>query len=475
MAAEWRTRRPLFISLAGLAAVVVGLWFAQSRGWLHRAEERLRHLTAMRVAEEKGGGASMNMGNMPGMEMTPAAGGGAGQSSKVEGYAALTVAPEIQQRIGVTTGRVEREPLKMSVRTVGIVRPDERRLATIPSKVAGKSRVEKLYVNFTGQEVKAGEPLAELYSPELSQAIQELLTATQRAEQDAPRVQTAPARSLQTDLQEMIHASTEKLKRWGITQAQIDEILRQRKSGFKVPILAPIGGTVVQKNVVQGQEVQESYPMFEIADLSLVWVQAKVYEYELPHVELGMPATVTAVALPNRSFSGKVIFVQPIVEEATRTVQVRVELPNRDGALKPGMFAEVEIAHTMGEGLLVPTSAVIRTGERDIAFRVEQGDHFVPVEVKIDTVKFGDRFHVLHGLDVGDRVVTSANFLIDSESRLRVGGGGMQGMNMGGEGQGMSMQGQGKGGQGGATTKGRHEDTIKGMDMDGMGHPEMKH
>ena len=164
-----------------------------------------------------------------------------------------------------------------------------------------------------------------------------------------------------------------------------------------------------------------------------MWVQAKVYEYELPHVELGQPAKVTLPALPGRELEGKVIFIQPTVEEPARTVQVRVELPNREGRLKPGMFAHITITHHMGEGLLAPTSAIIRTGERDIAFRAEHGDHFVPVEVKISPFQFGDRFHILSGLKAGDRVTTSANFLIDSESRLRFGGaGGMPGMDMGG-------------------------------------------
>jgi Cu(I)/Ag(I) efflux system membrane fusion protein len=192
-----------------------------------------------------------------------------------------------------------------------------------------------------------------------------------------------------------------------------------------------------------------------VADLSTVWVQAKVYEYELPHVELGQPVSVTLPALPDQKLTGKVVFIQPTVEEATRTVQVRVELPNPKGLLKLGMFANVEIQHTMGKGLLVQTSAVIRTGERDIAFHVMSSDHFMPVEVKISAFKFGDHFHVLEGLKAGDKVVTSANFLIDSESRLRIGGmGGMPGM------PGMNMKGMDQG---------------KKSGMEGTDHSKMKH
>ena len=148
-------------------------------------------------------------------------------------------------------------------------------------------------------------------------------------------------------------------------------------------------------------------------------MQAQVYEYEIPHVELGRPATVTIPSLPDRQFTGKVVFIQPTVDEVTRTVQVRIELPNREGIFKPGMFAQISIAHPMGEGLLVPTSAVLRTGDRDIVYRVEPGDHFVPVAVKISPIQFGDRYQVLEGLKEGEPIVTSANFLIDSESRIQ--------------------------------------------------------
>jgi membrane fusion protein, copper/silver efflux system len=157
-------------------------------------------------------------------------------------------------------------------------------------------------------------------------------------------------------------------------------------------------------------------------------VQAKVYEYELPHIDVGQLATATLDAIPGQEFRGKVMFVQPTVEEKTRTVQVRVELSNKEGQLRPGMFAQVVLDHAMGTGLLLPASAVIRTGMRDLAYRVTAPGRFLPVVVKLGPQRYGDRLHVLEGLKAGDEVVTSANFLIDSESRLRVGMGGMAGM-----------------------------------------------
>jgi Cu(I)/Ag(I) efflux system membrane fusion protein len=176
-------------------------------------------------------------------------------------------------------------------------------------------------------------------------------------------------------------------------------------------------------------------------------MQARVFQYELPHVAVGMPATVSLESLPAGALTGKIVFIDPVVDEMSRSAQVRVELPNATGALRPGMFGNVTIKHTMGTGLTVPASAVIRGGERDIAFRAVSADRFVPVEVKISPLGFGDRLQILAGLQAGDRVVTSANFLIDSESRLEAGAGSMAGMpGMGGADQGAGTTGKASGG-----------------------------
>jgi Cu(I)/Ag(I) efflux system membrane fusion protein len=168
--------------------------------------------------------------------------------------------------------------------------------------------------------------------------------------------------------------------------------------------------------------------LFVVADLSKVWMQAKIFQYELPHVAIGMPATVSFPSTLQRTLTGKVVFIDPVVDETTRSVQVRIELLNPDGTLLPGMFGDVMISHAMGSGLTIPASAVIRTGDRDIAYRVMSGGHFSPVVVKISPTRFADRFEVLDGLKAGDEVVTSGNFLIDSESRLEAGAGSMANM-----------------------------------------------
>ncbi len=249
---------------------------------------------------------------------------------------------------GIRTAEVGYAPLAETLTTVGYVAFDERRLANIASKVPGRSRVETLYADYTGKVVKAGEPLAELYNPELSQAVQELLLA-RRSERASSPPQNAAARALLGDRIDMVRLSSEKLKRWGITQDQIDAILRDGKADFKVPILSPIGGTVVKKNVVAGQEVGEGYPMFEVADLSHVWVQAQVYEHQLGLVREGQAADATVEAFPGESFPGKVAFILPTLDPATRTVEVRFDLENRGHRLRPGMFASVSLKTPMAE------------------------------------------------------------------------------------------------------------------------------
>ncbi len=228
------------------------------------------------------------------------------------------------------------------MKTVGYVAFDERRMANIVSKVLGKSRVEKLYVNFTGQDVEVGQTLAELYSPELNQAIQELLSASASgAAVDAPR--SAVARSLAADREEMFKASAEKLKRWGITPAQIDVILTKRRIDVTVPIVSPARGHVLNKNVKEGQEVQEGFPMFEVVDLHTVWVQAQVYEQQLGMVHEGQAVEASVEAFPGQTFPGKVEFIQPHLDPATRTVEVRYALDNPGHRLRPGMFATVTL------------------------------------------------------------------------------------------------------------------------------------
>jgi Cu(I)/Ag(I) efflux system membrane fusion protein len=362
------------------------------------------------------------MGSMPGMDMSGMDMPGMDMAkmpqsapSGTEGLSAVSIGPAIQQRIGVTLGKAEVTPLLMRIRTVGIVRPNETTVAHIHLKTEGW--VQKLFVSFTGQDVKAGDPMLSIYSPAFFSAQREFLVALQAA-----KATPSP------DQQIVVDAARRRLELWDVPKEEIESLEKTGKAMTALTLRSPIGGTVLEKKAFEGQYVAPQDELYFVADLSTVWVQAKVYEYELPHIELNMPVTVTLPAFPGREFAGKIAFIDPMVEELSRTVQVRIELPNDQNQLKPGMFANVMISHQMGAGLTVPSSAVIRTGRRDIAYRAEGEGRFAPVLVVVSPFRFEDRFQVLQGLAAGDTVVTSANFLIDSESRLRAGESSMAGM-----------------------------------------------
>jgi Cu(I)/Ag(I) efflux system membrane fusion protein len=461
---------------AVLAVAAAGVWYAHSQGWLAPIYARLNMFTGRETATkpEHAGHGGMNM---PGMDMGSASQEPMGTPSSVPGHATVMIPGELQQRIGVRIGQVEKGPLKMSVRALGIVEPDETRIARVNIKTEGW--VDKLSVNFIGQTVRKGDPLLSIYSPNFLSTQQELLNSL-RAE-----------RTLAGSQQLLSEAARRRLELWDVPQDEIDQLVKSGQPRKELILRSPIDGTVLERKVFEKQYVTPDKELYVIGDLSTVWVQAKVYEYEIPHVELGVSATVTIPSLPDRKFTGKVVFIQPTVDEVTRTVQVRVELPNQEGIFKPGMFAEIAIAHPMGEGLLVPTTAILRTGERDIAYRVEPGDHFVPVAVKLSPIQFGERYEVIEGLKEGEKIVTSGNFLIDSESRIRLGGGGMAGMQHGGHGgkKTPAAEPSGQGGQkASATDHSGHEKEMPGMDhtnhgktkdmdeeMPGMDHSKMQH
>ena len=260
----------------------------------------------------------------------------------------LTLAPMRVAQAGIQTSEVAYAPLSETITTVGSVTFDERRSARISSKTKGMARVEKLYVNFTGDSVKAGEPLGELYSPELSVAIRELLLA-QRSSKERPPSQSAFGRSLRGNDSEMLNLSKEKLTRWGITAKQVEEILAKGKADYNVPILSPISGIVIRKNVVEGQYIAEGEAMFEIADLSHVWVQAQVFEDQFSALKVGQVVEARLDAYPGETFLGKVAFISPTLNPQTRTVDVRYDLENADYRLRPGMYATVKLNTPVAE------------------------------------------------------------------------------------------------------------------------------
>jgi Cu(I)/Ag(I) efflux system membrane fusion protein len=330
----------------------------------------------------------------------------AGAPSMVPGYSVVTIAPERQQLIGVRTGTVEHGLLKMSIRAVGILEPDQTRLARLHTRISGW--VTKVHVNFVGQNVEKGDPLLEIYSPDLFATQNEYVTGLEAWEGGGK----AEALGRLADL------ARRRLELWGVPADELQELAKTRKPRESLRLRSPISGRVLERNVQEGSYVEPAMELYRIADLSVLWLQAKIYEYELPHIELGQPVQVSLVSQPGVTIAAKVSFIEPVLQEVTRTVKVRVVIDNPKDELKPGMYADLVIEHDMGHGLLVPESAVLNTGERALAFRVLPGHRFEPVEVTLGG-RFQGRYQVLAGLRDGDEIVTSAGFLIDAESRLR--------------------------------------------------------
>ena len=333
-------------------------------------------------------------------------------SPVVAGRAMVALSPERRQLLGVRSEIVTRRHLDRTIRTVGRVAMDERRLHHVHTKY--EAYVEKLYVNFVGQMVRKGDPLAALYSPELVATQQEYLLAY-RAQQRLAQSGIASVAKGGTDL---LEAARQRLLFWDVAPADIAALERTGQVQRTVDLHAELPGYVLQKSAVHGMRVMPADILFDIADLSAVWILADVYESDLATVELGMAAEVTLPYQPGRTWGGTVAFVNPTVEPGTRTVKVRIEVANGDYALKPDMFADVILRRELGDALFVPESAVLRPGERRIVF-LDLGDgRLAPREIETGARVEGG-YAVVSGLAEGDKVVTSANFLIDSESSLK--------------------------------------------------------
>lgn len=324
-----------------------------------------------------------------------AAGQGSGTSSPA-GYAPVTVEPARLPALALSVATVEERPLKKTLRTVGSISFDETRTAHVHSRVRGW--IDGIAVNFVGKEVKAGDVLCTIYSQEVYAAEIELLATPQGP---------------------LLEAARKRLRLWDVPQSEIARLERTREPRRSFPLLAPRAGTVVAKQALQGMYVDASVELYTLSDLSRVWVQADVYEAEVAKVRPGSPATLRVEGL-EAPVVAEVTFVAPTLDEATRTRKVRFELPNPERALLPGAFVAVELGVDLGSALAVPEDAVILTGTRAIVF-VAHGEpptHFEPREVKLGPL-VGDQYRVDAGLKAGERVATGAQFLLDSESRLR--------------------------------------------------------
>ena len=333
----------------------------------------------------------------------------------------VNVSPEKQQLVGIRTAPVELRPLVKRIRTVGIVTYDETKVAQVFTKVEGW--IEKLFVNYTGKLVEKGQPLFTLYSPDLVSTQEEYLLALQAKDALA----SSSLQEIRLGSASLLDTTRRRLSLWDISEAQIDELQRTRQPKKSLTIFSPIGGFVIKKEAFQGMKVMPDKELYTITDLSTVWVNSDIYEFELPHVRVGQEAKITLSYFPGQIFAGRVSWISPVLDEKTRTVKVRLEFSNHDYKLKPEMYANVEINVDAGKGVAVPDEAVLDSGLRKVVFIDKGQGRFEPREVKLGG-KFDSYYEVLSGLSSGERILASASFLLDSESRLKEAMGAMAGM-----------------------------------------------
>ncbi|HJW04063.1 MAG TPA: efflux RND transporter periplasmic adaptor subunit, partial [Azospira sp.] len=342
-----------------------------------------------------------------GMDYIPVYAGDAPESDS-----GLKISPEKVQKLGVRTEAVARRELGATIQAVGRIEPDERRLYTIAPKFEGW--VERLHVNTTGQPVAKGQPLFEVYSPDLVSAQREYAVAAEGAKSMA-----AAGGDARAGMEQLAEASLARLKNWDISEAQIRGLAKGGQGKRTLTFGSPVSGVIMEKKAVQGMRFMPGEALFQVADLSSVWVVADINERDIGGIEAGRPARVSLEAYPGQTFSGKVSYVYPTLKAETRTVPVRVELANPKGLLKPAMYATVELATGGQEPVLaVPVSAVIDSGRRALVL-VQTGEgRFAPREVKLG--RHSDAYvEVLEGVREGEQVVVTANFLIDAESNLK--------------------------------------------------------
>ncbi|MDD5580758.1 MAG: efflux RND transporter periplasmic adaptor subunit [Methylobacter sp.] len=324
----------------------------------------------------------------------------------------IQISPEKIQKLGVKTETVAKRSLMRSLRALGSIQVDERRVHAVTSKFEGW--VQRLYVNATGQAIQRGQPLLEIYSPELVTAQQEYLIARQG--QQVLQLSSAQARNTADRLAEN---ALQRLHYWDIATAQLQRLQNLEKPLDTLPLLAPVSGVVLEKPALEGMRFMPGELLFRIADLSTVWLLAEVFEQDIGGVRQGQAVQVHINAYPERLFSGKVGFIYPTLATETRTIKVRIELANAEGLLKPGLYGSVTLAMQENKDVLaVPDSAVIDSGVRQIVL-IQRGEgQFEPRTVKLGR-QTDDFREVVEGLETGDKVVTRANFLIDAESNLK--------------------------------------------------------
>ncbi|WP_306599396.1 efflux RND transporter periplasmic adaptor subunit [Geothrix sp. 21YS21S-2] len=344
-----------------------------------------------------------------GMALVAMDGSGASGHDGPEGHSTVTIDLERQQLIGLTTTPVTEGAVGGEIRTTARIAPDETRIRHMHVKVDGY--VEKLFVDFVGMPVAKGQPLFTFYSPDFVSAQKEYLLAlrTRKALKGGEREDSG---------QDLLDSARRRMALWDVAPAELDELERSGEARKSLTLRSPIAGVVTAKTAVEGNRLTPADIPFEITDLGHLWAIADVYEPELPRLKVGMAAALTLGAFPGKTFTGRVAFIDPQVDPKTRTTKARVEIANPSGLLKPEMYGEMVIRSQARKGLVVPVDAVLDAGTRKIVF-VAMGDgRFEPREVQTGA-NLGESVEVLSGVKAGESVVNRANFLVDSESRLK--------------------------------------------------------
>ncbi|GET25831.1 efflux RND transporter periplasmic adaptor subunit [Prolixibacter sp. NT017] len=335
-----------------------------------------------------------------GMDLVPVYADQAGQNGVV------SIDPVVEQDMNVKTTVVKSANMHADVMTNGIIQPDEQKEYTVTTKAGGW--IDKLYVNYTGQQVRKGQKLLRIYSPELVAAEQEYLTAL--AYDNAMIGSQEPS--------DLLKNATRKLELLDVSNADIQELKKTKHVRKYITLTASFDGTVLSKNVDEGAKIMRGMPLMKIANLSSVWLVADVYEHELNKIALGQPATITMDFLPGVTYKGKISFIYPVLDTQTRTIKVRIDLNNSNHVLKPGMFANVDIkGKDLGNYPMVPAQAILQSGRENTVIVSLGHGKFKPVHVKLGNYSDG-YYQILSGLSANTKVVTSAEFMIDSESNL---------------------------------------------------------
>ena len=336
------------------------------------------------------------------------------EGGEKEPASTIRIDPVTIQNMGVRMGRVKRKPLVKHIRAFGNITYDERRIYAVNTKFNGW--IEKLYVNFIGETVKKGQPLFDIYSPELVTAQEEYLLSLQHN----ASLKESPYPRIREGAQRLLKASRTRLRYWDLSEKQIKKIENTGNVQKTITIYSPAGGVVIKKIAFQGHHVKAGEHQYEIADLSKVWVDVEIYEYELPWIKKGMLAKMELSYIPGKIFTGKVLYVYPFLTAKTRTAKLRLEFPNPDYQLKPNMYANVNLESAVsGDSLVIPQEAVIDSGVRKVVFVAMGKGKFQPREVKLGLEGNDNEFQVLEGLRENEQIVLSAQFMLDSESRLR--------------------------------------------------------